>query len=88
MINASGERSSKQDEIAYIRDNVWDPGEFEYRIERLDIYQGTLAIISGTGVAETYTYKSSNVLIKENGQWRAIASHVSGVENRDQVKTD
>ena len=88
LINADGERSSKQDEIAYIRDNAWDPGEFEYRIERLDIYQGSLAIISGTGVAETYTYKSSNVLIKEDGQWRAIASHVSGVERDESAGAD
>jgi hypothetical protein len=64
----------------WISENKWDPGEFEYRIERLDIYDGRFAIIAGTGMAETYIYKSSNVLIKDNGQWRAVSSHVSGVQ--------
>ena len=36
------------------------------------------AIIDGTGVAAQYSYRSSNVLIKEDGRWRAVASHVSG----------
>ncbi|MBT8073446.1 MAG: nuclear transport factor 2 family protein, partial [Xanthomonadales bacterium] len=85
VVNDSGERSSKQDELEYIRNNTWDPGNFEYRIDRLDIYGGSFAIVSGTGMADTYTYTSSNALIKENGQWRAVSSHVSGVKSRDQV---
>jgi hypothetical protein len=82
MIDADGNRSTKQDELDYIRDNAWDPGEFEYRIERLEIYRSRFAIVDGTGMATAYTYTSSNVLIKEGGSWRAIASHVSGVEDR------
>lgn len=84
MIDGDGNRSSKNDEMDWVRDNVWDPGTFEYRIERLDIYNGNLAIIDGTGLAEKYSYKSSNVLIKKAGQWRAIASHVSGYRERSQ----
>ena len=80
VIDAAGNVSTKQQELAWISENKWDPGEFEYRIERLDIYDGRFAIIAGTGIAEAYTYKSSNVLIKVDGQWRAISSHVSGVE--------
>ena len=80
VIDDAGTVSTKKQELAWIRENKWDPGAFEYRIERLDIYDGQFAIIAGTGVAETYIYKSSNVLIKDNGQWRAISSHVSGVE--------
>ena len=38
VINDSGERSSKQDELEYIRNNTWNPGNFEYRIDRLEIY--------------------------------------------------
>ncbi len=79
MIDAEGGRSTKQQELDYIRDNRWDPGEFEYRIERLQIYDSRFAIIDGTGIASEYSYKSSNVLIKEDGDWRAVASHVSGV---------
>lgn len=78
MIDAEGNRSTKQKELENISKNRWDPGRFEYRIERLQIYQDAFAVIDGTGVAETYTYKSSNFLVKEDGVWRAIASHVSG----------
>ena len=87
MISADGERSTKQDELEYIRNNAWDPGSFEYRIERLDIYGGSTAIIAGRGVTDTYSYRSSNVLIKENGEWRAIASHVSGVKESDPAES-
>lgn len=82
MIDGDGNRTTKQDELAYIRDNAWDPGEFEYRIERLEIYRGQFAIIDGTGIATNYTYTSSNVLIKDHGEWRALSSHVSGVKDR------
>jgi hypothetical protein len=80
VIDNSGNVSSKAEELAWISENTWDPGEFEYRIERLDIYEGQFAIIAGTGLAETYSYKSSNALIKTDSGWRAISSHVSGVE--------
>lgn len=83
MINGEGERSTKQDELERIRTTVWSPGNFEFRIERLDIYQGRFAVVDGTGVADKYTYKSSNFFVKEDGVWRAIASHVSGRKARD-----
>jgi len=83
MIDAEGKRSTKQAELDYVQNNRWDPGTFEYRIERLQIYEGAFAIVDGTGLAEEYTYKSSNVLIKEDGQWQAIASHVSGLKERE-----
>lgn len=81
MIDADGNRSTKQAELEYVRDNVWDPGEFEYQIERLDVYRGSFAIVDGRGVATAYTYRSSNVLVKEDGMWQAIASHVSGIQD-------
>ena len=83
MIDAEGNRSTKAKELDYVRNSQWDPGKFEFRIERLAIYKDSLAVVDGAGVAEKYTYKSSNVLIKEDGQWRAIASHVSGVKDRE-----
>jgi len=88
MIDAEGNRSTKQKEPEYIRNNQWDPGNFEYRIERLKIYQGSFAVIDGTGIAETYTYKSSNFLVKENGVWRATASHVSGFQSTVDPKAE
>jgi len=83
VINDAGERSSKQDELDYIRNNTWNPGNFKYRIDRLEIFFNAFAIVSGTGMADAYTYTSSNALIKENGQWRAVSSHVSGVKSKD-----
>lgn len=83
MIDGDGARSTKEGEIDFVRNNEWDPGTFEYRIERLDIYDNGLAIVDGAGIAENYTYKSSNVLIKEDGVWRAVASHVSGYKRTD-----
>jgi len=82
MIDGEGNRSNKKKEIEWLKANAWNPGTFEYRIERLDIYDGSMAIIDGTGVAEKYSYKSSNVLIKKAGQWQAVASHVSGYRER------
>jgi len=84
MIDAEGKRSTKKKELEYISNNRWDPGTFEYQIERLQIYHGSFAVIDGTGIAESYTYKSSNFLIKEEGVWRAIASHVSGYQSTDE----
>lgn len=77
MIDDEGNRSTKEKELEYIASNKWDPGNFEYRIERLRIYQDAFAVIDGTGIADGYTYKSSNFLVKEDGRWQAIASHVS-----------
>lgn len=85
MIDADGNRSTKRKELEYISKNQWNPGSFEYRIERLQIYQGSFAVIDGTGIAEKYTYKSSNFLIKEHGVWRAIASHVSGFQSANEA---
>ncbi|MGB5592126.1 MAG: nuclear transport factor 2 family protein [Gammaproteobacteria bacterium] len=83
MIDADGNRSTKAQELAFVANNRWDPGTFEYRIERLQIHQDAFAVVDGTGIAEGYSYKSSNFLIKEDGEWRAIASHVSGVKRND-----
>jgi hypothetical protein len=79
MIDNDGNRSTKQEELDYIRTNQWDPDTFEFRIERLQIYQGSFAVIDGTGVAANYSYKSSNFLVKENGAWKAIAAFAIGV---------
>ncbi|MBT8101180.1 MAG: DUF4440 domain-containing protein [Gammaproteobacteria bacterium] len=86
VITDSGTVSTKQDELDFLKENDWDPGEFEYRIDRLDIYESNFAIISGRGFAEDYSYTSSNVLVKQGGRWQAIGSHVSGVERMNAAK--
>ncbi len=83
MIDADGNRSDKQDELDYVRDNTWDPGAFEYQIERLQIFNDNYAIVAGRGLATEFSYRSSNVLVKEEGEWRAVMSHVSGVTSYD-----
>jgi hypothetical protein len=82
LVDAEGNLSTKQAELDYLARNRWDPVEFEYRIERLDVYDNGVAIVAGEGVATNYSYRSSNVLIKREGRWRAVASHVSGVKSR------
>ena len=82
MIDDAGNRSTKLKELDYIRNKQWNPQNFVYTIERLDIYDGKFAVIDGTGNTDTYQYKSSNYLIKEAGKWRAIGSHVSGYRKK------
>jgi hypothetical protein len=82
LIDDTGKRSDKAAELAWVAENAWNPGRFEYRIERLDIYDERWAVVAGSGEAEKYRYRSSNVLIKEDGRWQAVASHVSGYEER------
>jgi len=78
MIDNSGSRSTKAEELETVRKFPWNPSNFRYTIERLEIYGSKFAVISGTGTTDTYQYKSSNYLIKEHGRWQAISSHVSG----------
>jgi hypothetical protein len=86
MIGSDGEWSSKKEELAYIKKNKPAYKSFKFNIKRLDIFENNTAIVSGTGVIQSkddkgdyeFIYQSSNVLIKRNGIWKAIASHTSG----------
>lgn len=78
MIGADGTRSNKEAELRFVADNKWNPSGFKYIVQRVSIYDHRFAIIDGHGDSDTYSYASSNVLIKRNGKWKAIASHVSG----------
>lgn len=94
MIDGAGGISKTADEVAYLRTKAPDPSgrRFTYRIERLEVFPNCTAVISGQGRVETLagdgrrrvaTYRSSNVLIKVDGMWRPIASHVSGETQED-----
>jgi hypothetical protein len=88
IIEASGDVSTKRAEMEYIKKHKPSYKSFVYTIQRLEIFENGTAIVSGIGTiqgadkegAYGTTYASSNVLIKRNGQWQAIASHVSGVK--------
>lgn len=87
MIDAEGHWSSKADELEWVSKNQTENDSFEYQIERLEIFENGTAIVAGTGVIEntdddgpyTVEYESTNVLIKRDDAWKAIASHVSGI---------
>jgi ketosteroid isomerase-like protein len=90
LIDASGEVTNKKDELAYIRKHKPGYSSFVFTIERLDIFENGTAVVSGTGLVKgtekdkpyELTYRSSNVLIKRDGRWRAVSSHVSGVSRK------
>lgn len=88
LVDDNGDTYSKEDELEYISNYGPSYTEFEFRVERVDIFDNGTAMVSGKGIMKgensdgTYitTYKSSNTLIKVDGQWKAINSHVSGVK--------
>lgn len=90
MIRNDGQWSNKLDELRWVAGNKPDYDSFYFEIRRLDILENGTAIVAGSGtihasdddgpyVAE---YQSTNVLIKRNDTWRAVASHVSGYRRR------
>lgn len=88
MIDNAGEWSNKAKELEYIKANRPSYDSFRFEITRLDVFENGTAIVAGTGHVEgkdkngkyKMTYQSSNMLIKRNGIWKAIASHVSGIK--------
>jgi len=88
MIDQTGNWYDKQYELAWIKKNATSYDAFHYEIKRFDILDNGTAFICGTGHilkdSIKSTYQSSNVLIKRDGQWKAVLSHVSGFKNMDE----
>lgn len=90
MIDGEGNWSTKADELEWIANNPVPYESLEFEIRRLDVFENGTAIVAGTGVIRgsgaegpyVVAYQSSNVLIKRDGRWRAVASHVSGSRQR------
>lgn len=90
MIDGDGVWTGKSYELKWVAENKVSYDSFKYDVLRLDIYGGDTAIVAGKGVItgkdkeEAYTaeYFSTNVLIKQAGVWRAVASHVSGYQRK------
>lgn len=85
-IDGAGNWFTKADELERVAKNKPTYDTLVFNIRRLEVFEHGTAIIAGTGtirgkddngvyVAE---YQSTNILIKREGRWRAIASHVSG----------
>ncbi|MDX1476295.1 MAG: nuclear transport factor 2 family protein [Saprospiraceae bacterium] len=94
LIDDQGNVYNKADELAYIQQHKPSYDTFRFEITRLDIFENGTAIVSGIGHitgkddlgAYVTTYRSSNVLIKRASLWKAVASHVSGI-NKQHVKS-
>lgn len=83
-IDQRGVVTTKADELAYVKGKPKDPPgpRLNYRIERLEIF-GTMALVTGIGELARATgphrYRSTNVFVRRDGRWQALASHVSDV---------
>ena len=88
MIDNSGKWFGKADELEWIKENAMENDSFWYEIKRLDVLPNGTAMICGTGhiIDDSIKsiYQSSNVLVKRDGAWKAIASHVSGFKTLDE----
>jgi len=93
MIDDEGVWSTKADQMKRVETSKPPYDSLVFSIRRLDIFENGTAIVAGSGtihgtdddgpyVAE---YQSSNVLIKRDGTWKAVASHVSGYTRKRQA---
>lgn len=82
MITNDGEWSNKVKQLERIKETAMSHDSFRYEIKRLEILENGTAIIAGTGHIinnnKESIYQSSNILIKRDGIWKAVLSHVSG----------
>ena len=91
MVDADGNWSTKAEELEWIRSNPPSYDSLVFEIIRLDIFENGSAIVAGKGVVSgtdeqgpyTLEYQSTNVLIKREGAWKAVASHVSGIKRNE-----
>jgi ketosteroid isomerase-like protein len=86
MVDGDGNWSTKAEELAWVAKNKPGYDSLDFEIRRLDIFDNGTAIAAGMGTIRgkdeggpyVAQYQSTNVLMKRDGEWRAIASHVSG----------
>ena len=87
MIDQSGNWYTKEDELSWIKEHATQHDSFFYEIKRLEFPENGTAIICGTGHilndSISTTYQSSNVLVKREGKWKAVLSHVSGIKEEN-----
>ncbi len=87
VVDAEGNWSDKRGELAALVGRPWVNRAFRFEIRRLEVFENGTAVVAGRGVAlgpesdpdGGYQYQSSNILVRRDGRWQAIASHVSGV---------
>lgn len=92
-IDGDGNLSTKKAELEWVAKNKPNYDSLTFEIRRLEIFDNGTAIVSGTGTirgkdekgAFRGEYQSTNIFIKRGGQWRAVASHVSGYRQQPGV---
>jgi hypothetical protein len=85
-VDDEGNWSTKSEELDWISKNKPAHDHFDFKIRRLDIFANGTAVVAGTGTIRgrnqegpyVVEYQSSNIFIKRDGMWKAVASHVSG----------
>ena len=85
-VDGDGQWSNKAEELAWVAKHRPTYDSLTFEIRRLDIFDNGMAVVAGTGTirgrdsAGPYVveYQSSNIFIKRDGTWQAVASHVSG----------
>lgn len=86
-VDPEGQSSTKAEELEYLRTTTVRYESSTYEILRLKVY-GDTAVISGRGVTRgtgkngpfASGYFSTNVFVRRDGRWQAVASHLSGVK--------
>jgi hypothetical protein len=89
-VDDDGNWSTKAEELNWISKNKPSHDGFEFRIRRLDVFDNGTAVVAGTGIIRgkdangpyVVEYQSSNIFMKRNGVWQAVASHVSGLKKQ------
>ena len=90
FITGTGRIVTKNDEVTYLSENTIDmAADFKFHIEDIIFTSSDTAIVYGTGKSTrendegkpcAHSYKSSNTLIRKNGNWHPVFSHVSGAK--------
>lgn len=86
MVDGDGNWTTRADELDWVSKNKPGYDSLTFELKRLEVFDNGTAIAAGTGTIRgkdqdgpyVAQYQSTNVLIKRDGAWRAIASHVSG----------
>ena len=90
FIPGGGDPLSKNDEVTYLRENDVDMApDFQFHVEDIIFTGPDSAIVYGIGKSTrenddgqpcAHSYRSSNTLIRKNGNWHPVFSHVSGAK--------
>jgi ketosteroid isomerase-like protein len=89
-VDGDGNLSTKKQELEWVSKNKPNYDSLTFGIRRLEIIGGDTAIVSGMGTIRGRNekgpyvgeYQSTNIFIKRDGVWRAVASHVSGYREK------